>query len=64
LNEVDGGLIKKIAGMLTKKNLIQQNSIGGIKLRPYLIATKLNPQMAVNKTIIAKCCKLIAQDIS
>ena len=45
-NEAAGRLMKKIAGNAARKNLNAQSRIGEISLRPTLITTKLNPQMA------------------
>jgi len=53
-----GGLIKKIAGTLAKKNRIAHKNKGEISETPNLIKTKLQPQMTTTnkaKNICLHC---------
>jgi hypothetical protein len=45
-NEAAGRLMKKTAGNAARKNLNAQSWMGEISLRPTLMTTKLNPQIA------------------
>jgi hypothetical protein len=51
--------MKKISGMLARKNLKKHNIKGLIVCRQYLTATKLKPQMAVINREIKRLQKCI-----